>query len=364
MPVAFLPSPARSLWQLGPIPVRAAALCVVAGVVLGLWLTGRRYRALGGSASVIWDIATVAVPAGLVAARAYSVLTDLPLYFGDGRDWASVLRIWGGSLGLPGAVAGGGLAAWLYCRRNGIRIAPVAGAAAPALAFAQAIGCWAFWFGQNLYGRPSGLPWAVEISPVHRLSGYESYATFQPIFGYESLWAIVMGVLLIQAARRLALTGDRLFACYAALYAAGRLVTDFLRLGRSVHLLGLRVSQLIMIGVLAAAVAYLRMTRERRGPDIVERPPARRPPAAETVAVDASASGTAASGTAAAGTFRAETAAAGRSASWIAATGTTASGAAGAGSSAQEPDPPRPGSSAREHKPGSGPGGQASRQAG
>ncbi len=280
MSAAFLPSPARGLWHLGPVPVRAYALCIVAGVVVGLWLTAMRYRAIGGRGTVVLDIATVAVPAGLILGRVYSVLTDSSAYFGGGRDWVNLFRVWSGGLGLPGVLAGGAAGSWLYCRRKGIGVSPLAGAAAPALAFAQAIGCWGSWFTQNLYGRPSTLPWAVSISPVHRASGFESYATFQPIFLYESLWAAAAGMALIQAGRRLELAGDRLFACYVALYACGRLVTDSVRLGRSEHLFGLRVSQLVMIVVLAAALIYLRMTRARRGPDYVgdgPRPPARPP---------------------------------------------------------------------------------------
>jgi len=146
---------------------------------------------------------------------------------------------------------------------------PLAGAAAPALAFAQAIGCWGGWFSQNLYGQPSGLPWAVEISPVHRVSGYQSYATFQPVFLYESLWALAMGIMLICAGRRLRLTGDRLFAFYVGLYAIGRFGTASVRIGHSAHLLGLRVNQALMIALLGAAVAYLRATRGRPGIDIV-----------------------------------------------------------------------------------------------
>ncbi len=269
MSAAFLPSPAHALWHLGPVPVRAYALCIVAGVVTGLWLTVRRYQAVGGQASVVLDLAVAAIPAGLVLGRGYAVLTSFGSFFGGGRDWVSVLRVWDGGLGLPGVIAGGALAAWLYRRRTGVAMSPLAGAAAPALAFAQAIGCWGSWFTQNLYGRPSTWPWAVEISPVHRTSGFASFATFQPIFLYESLWAAVAGVALIQAGRRLELAGDRLFACYVALYACGRLVTDSLRLGKSDHLFGLRVSQLVMIAVLAAALVYLRVTRARRGPDFV-----------------------------------------------------------------------------------------------
>jgi prolipoprotein diacylglyceryl transferase len=269
MPVAFLPSPSRSLWHIGPVPVRAYAICVVLGIVAGLWVASRRYRVVGGRPGLIMDIATVAVPAGLLGARLYSVLTNYGLYFSAGRNLTSIFRIWDGGLGIPGAVAGGALGAWIVCRKERARLAPVAGAAAPALAFAQAIGRWGNWFNQQVYGRPTALPWAVEISPEHRLAGYVNFATFQPAFLYESLWDALVGVVVIVAARRFLLPGDRAFALYAGLYAFGRFWTQGLEINPSPHVLGLRVDQVVMLVIFACAVAYLYLSRHERGPDSV-----------------------------------------------------------------------------------------------
>lgn len=269
MPVASFPSPSRSLWHVGPIPIRAYAICVVLGIIAGLWVASVRYRKIGGQPGMILDIATVAIPVGLLGARLYSVLTDYGLYFGRGRDWTNVFRIWDGGLGIPGAVAGGALGAWIVCRRAQLRLAPVAGAVAPGLAFAQAIGRWGNWFSQQLYGRPSTLPWAVEISPEHRLAGYVNVATFQPAFLYESLWDALVGVMVIVAARRFLLPGDRTFALYAGLYALGRFWTQGLEINYSPHLLGLRIDQVTMILILACAGVYLYLTRHERGPDAV-----------------------------------------------------------------------------------------------
>jgi prolipoprotein diacylglyceryl transferase len=269
MPVAFLPSPSRSLWHIGPIPVRAYPICVVLGIIVGLWIASRRYREVGGKPGLILDIATVAIPVGLLGARLYSVLTDTGYYFGHGRDWVNVFRIWDGGLGIPGAVVGGAIGAWLVCRRERTRLAPVAGAVAPALAFAQAIGRWGNYFNQQLYGRPSTLPWAVEISPAHRLPGYVNFATFQPTFLYESLWDALVGVAVILAARRFLLPGDRTFALYAGLYAVGRFWTQGLEINYSPHVLGLRIDQVVMVLILAFAILYLCLTRNERGPDVV-----------------------------------------------------------------------------------------------
>ena len=211
-------------------------------------------------------MATWAVPAGLIGARLYSVVTDYELYFRPGRDWIDIFRVWDGGIGMPGAVVAGVLGAWLGCRRAGVRFGPVAGAAAPAVAIGQAIGRWGNWFNQELYGRPSSLPWAVEIDPAHRVIPYENYATFQPAFLYESLWDLALGLALIWAAGRFRLTGDRILALYAAGYATGSFAVQSLRIDFAHHLLGLRTDQWAMIAIWIAAVSYLIMTTGKRGP--------------------------------------------------------------------------------------------------
>jgi prolipoprotein diacylglyceryl transferase len=264
MPVAFIPSPVGAVWHLGPIPVRAFALCMVAGVLAGLWLTDRRYRKAGGQPGVILNVATVAVPVGLLGARIYSVITNFGLYFGGSRDWVDTLRIWDGGLGMAGAVAAGGLAAWLYCRRAGIDIGPLALAAAPALPVAQAIGVLGNWFSQDLYGRPSGLPWAVAIAPAHRAAGYQVIATFQPIWLYESLLYLLVALGVAYGIRRYSLSGDLAFALYAGLYATGRFFVDAQRVDYTPRLFGLRTTEVAMLAIMLAAWPYLVAVRRRR----------------------------------------------------------------------------------------------------
>ena len=269
MPSAFLPSPSRAVWHLGPVPIRAYAICIVLGVLIALLVADRRYRRIGGRPGLILDVATLAVPFGLIGARAYSVITNYQLYVGHRHDWTDILRIWDGGIGIPGAIAAGALGAWIACRRAGVAFAPVAGAAAPGLAFGQAAGRWGNWFGQQLYGRPTTLPWGIEIAPEHRVRGYENFATFQPAFLYESIWDVLVGLLVIYAVRRFLLTGDRAFALYAGAYAVGGFLTQSLRIDPSHHVLGLRVNQLVLAVVFAAAAAYLYLTRRKRGPDSV-----------------------------------------------------------------------------------------------
>jgi len=272
MSIAFIPSPSNGVWHLGPIPIRAYALCIIAGVIVAVWVAERRYKAIGGRPGLILDVATWAVPFGLVGARLYHVLTDPELYFGAGRDWAGIFKIWDGGIGIPGAISLGAVGAWIACRRAGVRLGPVAGAAAPGVALAQAIGRWGNWFNQELYGRPSSLPWALKISPQHRAVGFENVATYQPTFLYESLWDIGVALLVIWAARRLLLTGDRTFALYVAAYGVGRFLTESLRIDFAHSFGGLRVNQWMAIVIFVGGVIYLYRTRHKIGPDVLDAP--------------------------------------------------------------------------------------------
>lgn len=264
MPAAYLPSPASAVWHLGAIPVRAYALCMVFGVVVGLWLTDRRYRNAGGPPGLVLDLATVAVPVGLVGARIYNVLTNYHQYFGPGRDWTDLLRVWDGGMGVAGAVAADGIAAWLYCRRLRVDMGPIALAAAPALPVAQAISIWGNWFSQELYGQPSGLPWAVAISPQHRVGAFQAAATFQPLFLYASAADLLVAVGVGYAIRRFVWTGAEAFALYAALWAAVGCATEALRVDYSPEVFGLRTNILAMLVVLAVAFGYLVAARRHR----------------------------------------------------------------------------------------------------
>jgi prolipoprotein diacylglyceryltransferase len=289
MSLAYIPSPPRSVWHLGPLSLRAQALCVLAGILLALWIADRRYRAAGGQPGVIADVAAWAIPAGLIPAAVGALLTQA-----HGGGWQAV-RTWDAILGFPGAVAFGTLAAWFACRRLSagggprrppgvprgaglrhppraprfppparhprIRLGPVAGAAAPAIAFGQAVAAAGDWFAQQGYGHPSSLWWAVAISPAHRPSGYENFATFQPIFLYQALWSVVTGVTVAWAAHRFALPGERVFALWAAAYAVGGFTLFWLGIGHLPVVLGLRAGELGDAAVLIGATVYLARTR-------------------------------------------------------------------------------------------------------
>jgi prolipoprotein diacylglyceryl transferase len=274
MPLASLPGPPSGQWHLGPASVHGYALCVALGVLAAVWLAERRYRAGGRRQWLILDLATIAVPAGLVGARLYRIVTDYQRYFGHNRDWVNVLRIWDGGIGLPGAVAAGLAVTLIWCRRSGTGIGPVLSAGVPGLALGQAIAVLGNWFSQSLYGPPSGLPWAVEIAPRSRVPGYQGFGAFQPLFLYESLWDLLIAVILVRLIRARNLTGGQALAVLAALYAIGRLGTVSFVLTAPGHG-GVLTEQLAAVAVIVAAAVYLYLTRSERGPEPLTAPAAR-----------------------------------------------------------------------------------------
>jgi prolipoprotein diacylglyceryl transferase len=279
MPVASLPGPVTGLWRLGPVTVHGYALTLVLAMLCALWVTERRYRRLGGRRWLIVDIATLAVPAGLVGARIYRIITDYQRYFGHGRDWVGILRIWDGGLGLPGAAAAGIAVTWLWCRRHQVAIGPVLAAAAPAIAFGAAISLVGNWFSQSLYGRPSTVPWAVPISPANRVAGYQDFDTFQPLFLYEAIWDVVVGVAMIYIVSRFRLAGRRALALCIGGYAVGMLGAESFVLIGPQQQADIAVKQLAIVAVLAAVVAYMYATRARLGPEPLAAAPRHRSPA-------------------------------------------------------------------------------------
>ncbi|MFD1938455.1 prolipoprotein diacylglyceryl transferase [Nonomuraea mangrovi] len=257
-----IPSPSQAVWHLGPIPIRAYALLMVLAVLVGIWVTRHRWVARGGEPREVGDIATWAVPFGLVGARLYHVATDWQVYFGPGREPLRAFAIWEGGISIFGALAGGAVGVWLACRRRGIALRDFADAVAPGIALGQAIARWGNWFNQELYGRPTTLPWALEIDPAHRPPGLESTATYHPTFLYESLWNLGVAGFVIWAERRFRLDRGRTFALYAAAYTAGRAWIEWLRIDPSHHIVGLRLNDWTALLIFSAAVIYLVVTRK------------------------------------------------------------------------------------------------------
>jgi prolipoprotein diacylglyceryl transferase len=267
---ALIPSPSQGVWHLGPVPIRAYALCIIAGVIVAVWLGNRRWVARGGRPGTVADIAVWAVPFGLVGARVYHVVTDYQLYFGEGRDPLRAFAVWEGGLGIWGGIAFGALGAWIGCRRRGIPLPAMADALAPGIVLAQAIGRWGNWFNQELFGAPTSRPWGLQIDPAHRPPGYEQYESFQPTFLYESVWNVGVAGLVIWADRRFKLGHGRAFALYVAGYTLGRGWIEYLRIDPVNHVAGLRLNVWTSIAVFLAALLYIAVSaRLRPGREVV-----------------------------------------------------------------------------------------------
>ena len=275
---AAIPSPEQGVWQLGPLPVRAYALCILLGILVAVWVGERRWVARGGQKGTVADVAVWAVPFGIVGGRIYHVLTEWDPYFGAGGDPLQALQVWRGGLGIWGAVTLGGVGAWIGCRRRGIPLPAYADAVAPGIALAQAIGRWGNWFNQELYGRPTDLPWGLEIAPGNRPEAYAAAETFHPTFLYESLWCVGVAIVVVWADRRFRMGHGRVFALYVALYTLGRAWIESLRIDPADLVLGLRFNVWTSLLVLAGAVAYIVLSaRLRPGREAVVDPRVARP---------------------------------------------------------------------------------------
>ncbi|HET7173510.1 MAG TPA: prolipoprotein diacylglyceryl transferase [Nocardioidaceae bacterium] len=263
MTLAYIPSPPEGVWYLGPLPIRGYALCILLGVVVAIWYGSHRWVQRGGRPGTVMDIAVWAVPFGLVGARLYHVITDPELYFLPGRDPWHAFFIWDGGLGIWGAIALGALGAYLGCRRYGVRFTALADALAPAIAIAQAIGRWGNYFNQELYGRPTTLPWGLEISPAHREPGYQQYATYHPTFLYECIWDLGVAGLVLWADRRFKLGYGRAFALYVMAYTVGRGWIEYMRIDTANHFFGLRLNDWTCMFVFLGGLVYFLVSRRR-----------------------------------------------------------------------------------------------------
>jgi prolipoprotein diacylglyceryl transferase len=253
--LASIPSPSNGVWHIGDFPIRGYALCIILGVVVAVLVGDRRWVQRGGSPGVVGDVAVWAVPFGLVGGRLYHVLTDPELYFSEGKSPITALYIWRGGLGIWGAISLGALGAYIGCRRNGCRFGAFADALAPGIALAQAVGRWGNWFNQELYGKPTDLPWGLEIDPAHR-GDYQQYSTFHPTFLYESIWDVGVAVLVIWLDRKLRLGYGRAFAVYVMAYTVGRGWIEYLRVDTANHFFGVRLNVWTSIVLFLLAAAY------------------------------------------------------------------------------------------------------------
>ena len=280
--ISSIPSPSRNGLELGPLELRAYGAMIALGVLAAVWMSRRRWDARGGDPEQISRIALWAVPAGLVGARLYHVITDWRKFQEEG--WLEVFAIWHGGLGIPGGMAAGILVGLWMVRRQGMDRGETLAAVVPALPLAQAVGRFGNWFNQELFGSPTDLPWGLEIDEAHRPAQYLDVETFHPTFLYEAVWNLLLcGLLVVLDRNRLrrgapALVTDprrvsrpgSLLAVYVLGYGLGRLWIEAVRIDPASLLWGVRINIWMSLVLIVVSGLYLLITRRRtpgrRGP--------------------------------------------------------------------------------------------------
>ena len=278
---ASIPSPDWSGFDIplpwGSLRIHAYALCILAGIVVGLWLTSVRWARRGAPEGSVWDIAIWAIPFGIIGGRLYHVFSSPDAYFGPGFDGTGDLslipQIQRGGLGIWGAVVLGAFGAWIGCRRAGVKLTAFLDAAAPGLLLAQALGRWGNYFNQELFGGPTTLPWGLQVDAdnANFPAGYAADTLFHPTFLYESLWNIAGVLILLALDRRFHFRRGRLFWLYAMYYTLGRVWIEAMRIddAEQISLFGIttRLNVWTSIFVFLAALAVFIWLGRRKDSD-------------------------------------------------------------------------------------------------
>lgn len=264
-----IPSPTISTFQLGPVVIHFYALFILAGIIVAVVLTAGRMKARGMEAGLAIDIAIWAVPMGIIGGRLFHVATHLNDYFGPGKDWTAMFRLWEGGLAIYGAIIFGSIGAYIACQVDikalkiesaGIRFLSFADALVPGLLAAQALGRWGNYFNNELFGAPTDLPWGILI-PSYNESyplGLPEGLAFHPTFLYESLWSLLGIAVLLLAEKRYNLRWGRMFAAYLMWYSTGRYFIESIRLDPSDVFFGLRTNQIsALVGILVGLALFM-----------------------------------------------------------------------------------------------------------
>ncbi len=252
--LASIPSPSSNGLELGPLTLNYYGLCIGIGVLAAVYIAQRRWAARGGNPEVVPEIAIWAVPAGLVGARIYHLITD----WRSPSDW---IKVWEGGLGIPGGLILGVLVGYFVARRKVVDIPNLIDASIPGIPVAQAIGRLGNWVNQEIYGRPTDVPWAVEIDPAFRPAEYPDSPTFHPAFLYEALWNLGLAGFLIWIDRRGRLKRGMILPLYILGYGIGRFIVEAVRIDFASRILGIRVNHwmsgaAVLLSVLALMFLY------------------------------------------------------------------------------------------------------------
>jgi prolipoprotein diacylglyceryl transferase len=258
--LASIPSPASSGFQLGPFEVHVYGLMYVIALALAIFITVRRWEAIGGSRELVYDVAMWGFPAGLIGGRIYFDLTSSNLV---PPHWWGPFAVWDGGMGIWGGIALGAAVGLWRLRRAGVAPAPFMDAAAPALLVGQAVGRIGNYFNQELFGGPTNLPWALQISPAHRPPGYAGYATFHPTFLYELIWNLSLAAFLVWLGHHRRIKPPGLFALYVTGYSAFRIFEESIRVDPAHYIFGLRLN--FYVACVLTVVGAVWFVRTQRG---------------------------------------------------------------------------------------------------
>jgi phosphatidylglycerol---prolipoprotein diacylglyceryl transferase len=251
---ASIPSPHSGVLHVGPLTIHMYGLCLLLAIAACIWLTGVRWTRQGGDWDTVFRVAVWGVGAGIVGARAYHDLTswnEVP-----SPKWKGVFEVWKGGLGVWGGIALGALVGAWVLRRQGVSVRRFADAVAPGLLLAQGIGRWGNWFNQELFGKPTSLPWGLKIDSQNRPLRYAFDSTFHPTFLYEFAYDTVMAGVLILVGWRFRIRPPGLFALYVAVYTFGRFFEELLRVDPAHRFGGLRLNAWVSIVLFVCSVAF------------------------------------------------------------------------------------------------------------
>jgi prolipoprotein diacylglyceryl transferase len=251
---ASIPSPHTGVVHVGPLTVHMYGLTLLLAIGACVWLTGVRWTRWGGDWDLVFRVTVWGVAAGIVGARLYHDLTSWDQV--PTPKWKGIFEVWQGGLGVWGGIALGTIVGAVVVGRSGNSVRLFMDAVAPGLLLAQGIGRWGNWWNQELFGKPTSLPWGLEISPAHRPAQYLSRPTYQPTFLYEFLWDILGVAVLLWVDRRFTLRRPGLFALYVSWYCSFRMVEELLRIDPAHHFLGLRINFWVSLVCFVAATAF------------------------------------------------------------------------------------------------------------
>jgi prolipoprotein diacylglyceryl transferase len=259
--LASIPSPSSGTLEIGPLTIHMYGLMLLAGIAACIYITGRRWVARGGDWDLIFRLAVWGVAAGIIGARLYHLATswdEVP------DEWWGPFAIWRGGLGVWGGIGLGVIVGAIVAKRDGADVRALLDCVAPGLLVAQAIGRLGNWWNQELFGKPTDLPWGLDIDLENRPDNYLSDATFHPTFLYEALWNLLGAGMLLLAERRFRIRPGGVFALYVAIYCFGRFWIEMLRVDPAHELAGVRVNVWVSaVGFVLAVIAFVLI--QRRG---------------------------------------------------------------------------------------------------